>query len=180
MVEGTDETLQERTETAPRDIDDVATLQQELERARQDAVDNRDKYLRVRADMENFRKRMERTYSDQATSSRKSLLLKLLNVEDNLERALHYAGAGENNGESLQEGVRLTKYQLDQVLESEGVKPIEAEGRPFDPNLEEAIHRVHDPELPDQIVTQVARTGYTLGEVVLRPAQVVVNVHGEG
>jgi molecular chaperone GrpE len=76
------------------------------------------------------------------------------------------------------EGVRLTSYQLDQLLEQEGVKPIESEGKPFDPRLEEAVQTVDDPNVPDHTVVQVARKGYTQGDEVLRPAQVIVSVHG--
>jgi molecular chaperone GrpE len=100
-------------------------------------------------------------------------------VKDNLERALHYGEAAGANNESIVEGVRLTQYQLDTVLQGEGVQPIEAEGKIFDPHLEEAVHRVNDPNVPDHTVVQVVRPGYTFGDDVLRPAQVVVSVHGD-
>jgi molecular chaperone GrpE len=73
----------------------------------------------------------------------------------------------------------LTQYQLNSLLQQEGVKPIEAEGKIFDPHLQEAVHRVNDPNVPDHTVVQVARTGYTYGDEVLRPAQVVVSVHSD-
>jgi molecular chaperone GrpE len=153
-------------------------LQRELAAAREDAAAQREKFLRARADMENFKKRMERTYADQADRSKKALLQKLLGVRDNLERALHYGGSPETAGEGILEGVRLTQYQLDQIFEQEGVRPIEAAGQPFDPRMEEAIQSVDDPSVPDHTVVQVVRTGYTHGDDVLRPAQVIVSVHG--
>lgn len=158
-----------------RAYDRGAGLEEQLEQARTEADEMRDKFLRARADMDNFRKRMERSYAEQSRSQTKSLLAKLLSVKDNLERALQF-GNGAQNGESIIEGVRLTLYQLDNLLEQEGVKVIEAEGRPFDPRLEEAVHSVQDPEVEDQTVVRVVRRGYTYRDEVLRPAQVVVSV----
>jgi molecular chaperone GrpE len=158
-------------------VDDAVTLRQELEGARAEASACQDKYLRSLAEMENFKKRIERTYADLTTSSKKDLLKKLLAVRDNLERALQY-GTSSENGEGIMEGVRLTQYQLDGLLAQEGVKDIEAEGQPFDPRLEEAVHSVDDPNVPDHTVVQVVRKGYTYQDQVLRPAQVVVSVHG--
>lgn len=167
-------TSQEPTE----ETKSVEELQKELEESRQEVAAQQDKLLRMRADMENYKKRMERTYADRAHGAKKELLQNLLSVKDNLERALHYAGSSEAEGESLMEGVRLTQYQLDQMLQKEGVEPIAAEGQPFDPRLEEAIQSVNDPNVDDHTVVKVVRTGYTYADEVLRPAQVVVSVHG--
>ena len=157
--------------------DSVDRLRQQLEESRQEAAAQQEKFLRARADMENFKKRIERTYADRAHSSKKDLLKNLLGVKDNLERALHYAGSSDAEGEGLMEGVRLTQYQLNQMLEKEGVRPIDADGKQFDPRLEEAIQSVNDPSVEDHTVVQVVRTGYTFGDEVLRPAQVIVSVH---
>lgn len=155
------------------------TLQQELATAREAAAESENKYLRARADMDNFRKRIERTYAENLKSSKKELLNRLLAVKDNLERALRYGEAGQTNGEGLMEGIRLTSHQLDQLLSNEGVKPIVATGEPFNPHLEEAIQSVNDPNVPDHTVVQEVRKGYTYADEVLRPAQVIVSVHGE-
>lgn len=155
---------------------DVPSLQAALAEARSEAAEARDKYLRSRADMDNFRKRIERTYADQSKAAQKDLLRRLLAVKDNIERALQY-GESSQNGEGIMEGVRLTQYQLEQLLEQEGVKSIDAEGKPFDPQFEEAVHSVNDPNVCDHTVVQVVRRGYTYGDEVLRPAQVVVSVH---
>lgn len=158
---------------------DVEQLRKELAAAQEEAAENQNKFLRARADMENYKKRIERTYADLARSSKKELLKKLLAVKDNLERALRYAGDTSPENEGVLEGVRLTEYQLDQLLEQEGIKRIEAEGQPFDPHDEEAVQTVHDPNVPDHSVVQVVRQGYLYGDEVLRPAQVIVNVHGD-
>jgi molecular chaperone GrpE len=158
----------------------IDQLRKQLQASRQDAAAHEEKFLRARADMENYKKRIERTYADRAHSSKKDLLRDLLGVKDNLERALQYAGSSEAGSESLMEGVRLTQYQLNQMLQKEGVDPIEAEGQPFDPRLAEAIQSVNDQSVDDHTVVKVVRTGYTYGDEVLRPAQVIVSVHGGG
>jgi molecular chaperone GrpE len=158
-------------------VDELESLREDLESARNEASSYQDKYLRSLAEMENFKKRVERTYADLTMSSKKDLLRKLLAVRDNLERALQY-GTSSEDGEGIMEGVRLTQYQLDGLLAQEGVKDIDADGKPFDPRLEEAVHSVDDPNVPDHTVVQVVRKGYTYQDEVLRPAQVVVSVHG--
>lgn len=158
----------------PENLD--VTLETELTAARAEAAEMRDRFLRTRAEMDNFRKRIERSYSEQNRSQTKRLLSKLLGVKDNLERALQY-GSDAQNGKGIIEGVQLTLYQLEGLLEQEGVKVIDAEGRAFDPRVDEAIHSVDDPNVDDQTVVQVVRRGYTYGDEVLRPAQVVVSVH---
>ncbi len=157
--------------------DDMDTLRQQLDEARQEASQNYDKFLRTRADMENFRKRMERTSMERAAAARKEILTKLLGVKDNLQRALQYGESHGDNSEGIIEGVKLTEYQLNQILSQEGVARIDAEGKPFDPTDEEAVQTVHDPSTPDHQVVQVVREGYTYKDEVLRPAQVIVNVH---
>ncbi|HEV3310674.1 MAG TPA: nucleotide exchange factor GrpE [Chloroflexota bacterium] len=160
---------------------DPESLMAELETARQEATENYDRYLRVHAEMDNYKKRIERTYAELARSTKKDLLLKLLNVKDNLERALAY-GASTQPGEdgSVIQGVRLTEYQLDQVLRGEGVTPMDLRSQPFDPQVAEAINTVVDPRLPDHSVAEVVQQGYLYLDDVLRPAKVIVAVKEQG
>jgi molecular chaperone GrpE len=160
---------------------DPAGLATELEEARREASENYDKYLRVHADMDNYKKRIERTYADLARNSKKEILLKLLGVKDNLERALSYGeNAGSNNNESVIQGVRLTEYQLDQMLRSEGVAPMDLVGKQFNPEEAEAISTVVDPTVEDHTVVNEAQRGYRYQDQVLRPAKVVVAVKQPG
>jgi molecular chaperone GrpE len=153
----------------------------ELQQARQEAADNYDRYLRVHAEMENYKKRIERTYADLARNSKKDLLLKLLQVKDNLERALAYgANAAQGNDESVVQGVRLTEYQLDQVLRGEGVTPMDIEGQPYDPETAEALGTIVNSELPDHSIAEVVQQGYLYQDSVLRPAKVMVAVREAG
>ena len=161
--------------------DPSEALQNELQQARREASDNYDRYLRVHAEMENYKKRIERTYADLARNSKKDLLLKLLGVKDNLERALTYgSAAAAGNEESVVQGVRLTEYQLDQVLRGEGVTAMDIKGQPYDPNLAEAIGTAVNPNLPDHSVAEVVQQGYLYQEDVLRPAKVIVAVREAG
>lgn len=155
-------------------------LRAELESARQEATSNYDMYLRSRADMENYKKRLERTYADQTRASKKELLRRFLTVRDSLDWALQSEAAAEGPCQSLAEGVRLTRSQFDHVLSQEGVRPVDPLAKPFDPRLEEAVQTVDDPRVPEHTVVEVLRKGYTYGDEneVLRPAQVVVSVHG--
>jgi molecular chaperone GrpE len=158
---------------------ETMTLTQELATARQQAAENHDRYLRVHADMDNYKKRIERTYAELSRNAKKELLLKLLGVKDNLERALSYGNTPEQGeNESVIQGVRLTEYQLDQLLRTEGVTPIEIKGQPFDPHKAEALTTVVDTSVPDHTVVQEVQRGYMYqDDQVLRPAKVVVAVH---
>jgi molecular chaperone GrpE len=155
----------------------TAQLTSQLESARREATENYDRYLRVHADMENYKKRIERTYADLSRNAKKDLLLKLLSVKDNLERALSYGESGEpGQNESIIQGVRLTEYQLDQLLRGEGVSPMDLKGQSFDPQLAEAVSTVVDPHKPDHSVSEIVQQGYMYQDDVLRPAKVVVAV----
>lgn len=160
---------------------DPASLAVELDEARREASENYDRYLRVHAEMDNYKKRIERTYADLARNSKKDMLLKLLGVKDNLERALNYGESAKQGGEeSVLQGVRLTEYQLDQLLRSEGVTPMDLKGEPFNPEEAEAVGTRVDPEAPDHTVAEVVQQGYKYQEQVLRPAKVIVAVKNEG
>ncbi|HZT97283.1 MAG TPA: nucleotide exchange factor GrpE [Chloroflexota bacterium] len=168
-------------EPEAQEVADPSSLAVELDEARRQAEENYDKFLRAHADMENYKKRIERTYADLARNSKKDLLLKLLGVKDNLERALTY-GSDEAPGqnESVIQGVRLTEYQLDQLLRAEGVVPMELVGKPFNPEQADALSTVVDPAVPDHTIVNEVQRGYLYQDQVLRPAKVVVAVHQTG
>lgn len=158
-------------EEEPQTVEDA--LRRELAQARQEAAQNRDQYLRVLAERENTRKRLERLYEDRLAESKRNLLRKVIAIADNLERALAHQEAREG----LIEGIRLTYRQVQDLLRSEGVEPIQALGQPFNPAEHEAVAMVEGPEPPGTIVGEELR-GYRQGEHLLRPAHVRV-VTGE-
>src|SRR5579884_2482270 len=110
----------------------------ELER-KLEAAESEQKYLRCLAEMDNFKKRLERSHTELARNGKKALFGKMLGVLDNLDRAIQYENTARDDPEALIKGLRLTSWQLNELLSSEGVKPIEALGQVFDPRLHEAV-----------------------------------------
>ena len=152
----------------------VERLARELEAKAAEAADYRDRYLRERAELENFKKRMQREQAEALRYATESLIRDLLPVIDDLERALGYAEAG-GDGRPLVEGVRLVVKKALEVLERHGVSRVEAAGEPFDPSRHEAIERVPDAEREPNRVVQQFLPGYFLHDRLLRPAQVSVS-----
>jgi len=147
-----------------------------LEAARDEAAELRDKHLHAVAELENARKRAERDAAAQVASRVRAFSARLLEVADNLERALAYAPAGD----ALRPGVEATLQQLQSALRQEGVEPIAvAAGAPFDPQLHEAIAG-HPANVERETVAEVTQTGYTFDGQLLRPARVVVALPSQG
>jgi molecular chaperone GrpE len=154
----------------------IAELEAQLEQARAEAAANWDKYLRERADMENFRKRQERAAADRVRRDKNELLHKVLDVMDNLDRAMHYEETMDR--ESLHQGLRMVQWQLNEMLKGEGLTPVPTVGEPFDPRVHEAIEQIQSDEHPEGTVVEEVRKGYMLGDEMLRPARVKVSAGG--
>lgn len=152
---------------------DIEELQKEIETLRQTVDETQSSYLRVLADFDNFRKRQREETSRLTDLAREQLILKLLPIVDNFERTLQAAEA-EHSYESLIEGVSLTLKSIRDVLEREGLQPIEAVGQEFNPELHEALMRVETDEYPENTVIDELEKGYTLNGKVIRPARVKV------
>jgi molecular chaperone GrpE len=143
----------------------------ELAAAKAKAEENYNKFLYAMADFENYKKRMERQLGDISMAGKRSVLLKLLPVLDNLERALAY----EIENEGLKGGLNATLRAFENALASESVKAVSLKGQVFDPKLAEAIGTQPAPEgVADDTVLQEALKLYMIGDDVLRPAQVLV------
>ena len=145
--------------------DDVAELRRQLE-------EQTNKYLRLAAEFDNFRKRNERDWQDHRRRSTAEVLRAVLTSVDNLDRALQTA---PEDGAGLRAGVELIRTQLLTTLQGFGVAPIEAKGRPFDPAQHEAVLLVDAPGVDAEYVVDVVQSGYTLHGEVLRPARVTVS-----
>jgi molecular chaperone GrpE len=152
----------------------IRELQSELEAARSQAVENEQKYLRCLAEMDNFKKRLERSHTELARTNRKNLFGKALGVLDNLDRAIQYEDSARADPESLIKGLRLTYWQMNDLLGSEGVKPIEALGKAFDPRLHEAVDIDVSGAAQPGMITSELQKGYYYQDEVLRPAKVRV------
>ena len=139
----------------------------------------KDRALRLAAEAENLRRRTAREIQDAKAYSIANFARDMLQVADNLDRALaavpEGAGEGADSGlKALMEGVELTSRSMLAALERHGVKKLDPQGEKFDPNFHQAMFEVPDPSVPNGTVVQVVQTGYGIGERVLRPAMVGV------
>ena len=133
-----------------------------------------DKLLRVSAEFENYRKRTAREMDDFRKYAVQSLLKEMLSAVDHIELAIQAAASNSAPDKNLTEGLSLTLKELLRIFEKFNVMPIEAVGRPFNPEFHEAILREESGELPENTVLREMQKGYTIGSRLLRPALVVV------
>lgn len=139
------------------------------------AAEHWDRLLRNTADFENYKKRAARERQDAVKFANEGLMQKLIPVLDNFESALAAVqAAGGESAESLITGVGMIQQQIKSVLVEAGLEEIEAQGRPFDPNIHEAVSQAESAEHPEGHVMQQLRKGYKLRERLLRPATVIV------
>jgi len=170
----------------PDDRDEVAVSEEEAAASELEAdlarlsqlQSERDEYLdtlrRVQAEFENYRKRVIKEQTALGDRATQGLVEQLLPVLDSFELALkNFDAAGSEDTESVRKGVELVYAELLGVLEKAGLSRVEAEGKPFDPNVHEAVMQEEGDGEP--VVTDVLRTGYTLKGRVLRPAMVKVS-----
>lgn len=154
-------------------------LEGDIEAIRQEAEATRDQLLRLAAEFENYKKRMERERATLAKYAGEQILRELLTTVDNLDRAVEQ-GTGESDDaakklEALLEGVNLTRKGLLATLEKFEVVPIESVGKPFDPNEQEALTMEPSTEVPANNVLREFVKGYRFKDRLLRAAKVVVS-----
>jgi molecular chaperone GrpE len=154
-----------------------------IEKLNAENAELKDRVLRTLADLENMRRRSEREAQDARTYAVTAFARDLLNVADNLARALENLPAearalAEGALKTLIEGVELTSRELHTALGRHGVKKLEPQGEKFDPNFHQAMFEVPDEATPAGTVTQVVQSGWKIGERVLRPALVGVSKGG--
>src|SRR2546421_5405295 len=155
------------------EADRISELEAQLAQARQEAAENWNKFLRERAEMENFRKRQERIAVDRVQQQKKVVFHKILSVMDNVERALGYQETLDRQG--LQQALRMVLWQMNEVMRGEGISPVPTIGETFNPYVHEAIEAVDDSDKPEGIIVEEVLKGYTLGDETLRPARVKVS-----
>jgi molecular chaperone GrpE len=139
----------------------------------------RDKLLRAYAELENFRKRVQREREEDRRYAAAPLARDLFPILDNLRRAVEAAEKG-GTIDDLRQGVAMVLQQAQEVLAKHHVQAIAAVGQPFDPNLHEALTQVPSAEHPPMTVVQEAERGYLLHDRVLRPAKVIVSAQPGG
>lgn len=156
----------EKHETAQRSAgEEITRLQEDLRRAQ-------DQYLRTLADFDNYRKRVERDRERTAQAGKREVIVGLLDIVDDFERALQYVSDDDGG---IAEGIRAIHRRLLQLLKDQGVTSYGSVGMPFDPVYHEALGSVATVDHPAGLVAEELRPGYRWGEDVLRPARVRVS-----
>ncbi|MEI6261986.1 MAG: nucleotide exchange factor GrpE [Deltaproteobacteria bacterium] len=165
-----DKTLENETVSDP-----VKELENRCEMAEQESRQNYERLLRVSADFENFKKRSFRETDDFRKYANELLLLELLTVVDNLERAIQSTSGENNEAGCVIEGVEMTLKALLKIFERFSVKLIEAVGKPFDPNFHQAMMQEASDLYPENTIISEFQKGYMLHDRLLRPSMVVVS-----
>ena len=143
-----------------------------LEQAQREAKDLRDEMLRMRAETDNLRKRLQREKQDSVQFANEHLIKQLIPIFENLNRALK---APDTNVENLKEGVQLTSDQILALFKKENVEPIPAVGEPFDPSIHEVLSQMESNDHDENTVIEEYSKGYRMNDRVLLPARVVTS-----
>ena len=156
-------------------IDPLTDREEKLAAAQVEANENRERMLRMAAELDNYKKRAARELDDLKKYATENLIRQLLGVVDNLERAIASATPGSGNEQSLVDGVALTLAEIKKILEKHYVSPIQAMGEPFDPAFHQAMCQEESADQPPNTVVQEFQRGYLIHDRLLRPAMVVVS-----
>lgn len=170
--------LEQETEEVDEDaevtiIEESQPEQAELEKLRTEQEETLNRYLRLQAEYDNFKKRTQKERVAERKYKSQDLASDLLPVLDNFERALQVETNESNQG--IIEGIQMVYNQLTEALASHGIQQIETIGRPFDPNLHHAIMQVEDEEKESNEILEELQKGYLIHDRVIRPAMVKVN-----
>ncbi len=159
----------------PEELGPEEAAARALENAKAEAADNYDKFLRAKAELDNYRKRTAKIRVEVREETLRDLLLGLAPIFDNLRRAV---GQKTDDAVVLKEGIELICGQIEEGLKGYGLEVIDAVGKPFDPNVHEAMMEVESEEHDPGTVVEELDRGYLFGGKVVRPARVVVSKAG--
>ena len=169
-----DEAEIEQEEAFDPETADGDTLLAKYRELEDELSETRERVLRTAADAENFKKRLQREKEEQTRYANESLMRELLPIIDNLERALEHSEVGADQG-GLLEGINMTLKGFLDTLTRFGCTPVEAAGKPFDPNFHEAVSQEESADHEPNTVLRELQKGYMLKERLLRPAMVLVS-----
>lgn len=169
-----EETKDEAEKTPEENEPEVKEAEEEKlseeEKLRAELDEQKDKYLRVVAEYDNFRKRTAKERLELISTSKADAITQILPVVDNFERAL----SAQTQDETYKTGIEMIFKQLNEVLKGLGIEEINPIGEKFDPSVANAVNQIEDENLGDNEVAQVFQKGYRIGDKVLRYAMVVV------
>ena len=159
----------ENTVEAEETPDETAQLREELESVRAELAAANDKYLRMIAEYDNFRKRSAHDRELTRVEAIEDALKNILPIGDNLARASQFTDPA-----SVAKGIEMMQKSFTEALAKMGIEEIDAKGQPFDPELHNAVMHVEDENLGESVVADVLQKGYKMGDRVLRYAMVIV------
>jgi molecular chaperone GrpE len=154
--------------------DPMKELEEKFKKSEEEAKQSYDRYLRVSADFENYKKRSAREMDDFRKFANQGLVKELLPIVDNLELAIKSANENKNVDNRLLDGVDLTLKEILKIFDKYHVKTIEALGKTFDPRYHEAVMREETDKHPENSITNELQKGYLIHDRLLRPSMVVV------
>ena len=159
-------------EEEAKELSPLEQLEEQVRLKDEEILKQKDTFLREKAELDNFKKRLTKEKEDFVQFANERLLKELLQIEDNLERAMEAPNA---TLESLKEGVEMIQKQFKDFLKNQKVEVIEAFGKPFDPNLHEVLNQQESEEHEENTVIEEYSKGFTLNGRILRPAEVVIS-----
>lgn len=169
-----DDSLDEETEVSDRE----PTLEERAADAESKYKEMQDRYLRLNAEFDNYKKRMMRENSDRLKYFNMELIKELLPSVDNLERAISHAGDENSDLENMIEGLQMVYKGMQEAFGKFGVSEIESIGKEFDPNCHQAVGMIESQEVPENHVAEECLKGYYLHDRIIRPT--MVRVSGKG
>ena len=169
--ESEETSIEEQNIEEAKELSPLEQLEEQIRLKDEELANQKDTFLREKAELENFKKRLTKEKEDFVQFANERLLKELIQIEDNLERALEVPNA---TFESLKEGVGMIQKQFTAFLKNQKAEPIDALGKPFDPNLHEVLNQQESEEHEENTVIQEYSKGYTLNGRILRSAKVVI------
>ncbi len=167
--------MNHKEEEAPKEEKIVILKEAEYLKLKEDAEVYKDKLLRLQADFENSRKRLEKEKQEFVKFANEGIIVELLNILDDLERTVELEHTQHQDLAVFLKGVEMILAHLYDMLKEYGVKPIESEGKLFDPHLHEALMQVENKDLPEHTIAEELQKGYLLNDKVIRTAKVKVS-----
>ncbi|MDY6904174.1 MAG: nucleotide exchange factor GrpE [Thermodesulfobacteriota bacterium] len=159
--------------------DEIDALKQELETVKKEKADINDRFMRAAAEFDNYKKRLDRQWTDFKKYANESLIKELLTVVDNLERALCAVDGNDSQTRGLCDGISMTVDEIFKIFEKFGVTRLDSVGKPFNPNYHQAVARQASDTVAENIVLEEFQKGYMIHDRLLRPAMVVVSAGKE-
>ena len=169
-----DDSVDEETEVSDRE----PTIEEKAADAESKYKEMQDRYLRLNAEFDNYKKRMMRENSDRLKYFNMELIKELLPSVDNLERAISHAGDENSDLENMIEGLQMVYKGMQEAFGKFGVSEIESIGKEFDPNCHQAVGMIESQEVPENHVAEECLKGYYLHDRIIRPT--MVRVSGKG